>query len=250
MTGTQLAALVGKYTGTTSVTYTDATLLVDANNTKDELSNHIIKRNEQLFIIPATFDLVASSVTAREYSFPNDILNQLVTVELALDTSQSTVFIPCLPFPGGMQRLLRQIDGITEAKITANFTNNRPYYVIQRNSIYILSGTISALSAGGKIRYRLYPADLANLTGTSELNIDPTTSSFGIPKSFHELWARRVSIIFKSSKQKPIPLSPLEKNYENDLENALNSISESDLGEEIRGFLPSSDSPSVLGSSV
>src|SRR3990167_3753626 len=102
MTGTQLAALVGKYTGTTSVTYTDATLLVDANNTKDELSNHIIKRNEQLFIIPATFDLVASSVTAREYSFPNDILNQLVTVELALDTSQSTVFIPCLPFPGGM----------------------------------------------------------------------------------------------------------------------------------------------------
>lgn len=250
MTGTQLAALIRKYTGTNSTTYTDSDVLVDVNNVKDEFGGLISKRNENLFIIPATFDLVASSVTAREYSFPTDILNHLATVELALDTSQATVFVLCRPFPGGLQRLVRELDGITEAKITNYFNNQHPYYIITRNSLYLLSGTISALSAGGKIRYRLFPADLANLSGTTGLEIDPTTSSFGMPKTFHELWARRVSIIFKSSKQKPIPLSSLEKVYEQDLGRALSVISEVDLGEEIVGSLPKEDSPSQLGANV
>ena len=255
MTGTQLLTLIRKYTGTTSGTLTEASALVDVNNVKDDLGAKISERNEQLFVIPATFDLVVSSVTAREYSLPSTILNQLVTVEIALDTSDATIFKVCRPYPGGMQRLVRNLDGITEAKITASFTNDTPYYIKMRNSIYFLTGSItsthaSASNARGKIRYRKFPADLANLTGSTDLSVDPTTTTFGIPKSFHELWARRVSIIHKSSKQKPIPLSALELRYDTDLKDALDSISDDDLGEEEFGFLPDEDSASALGQNV
>lgn len=227
----------------------------DVNSVKNDLSAEISKRNEQLFIIPATFDLVVSTVTAREYSLPSTILNQLATVELALNESDATKFIVCKPYPGGLQRLVRELDGITETNVTGLFTNDTPHYYKTRNGIYILTGTInstiaSASNARGKIRYRKFPGDLANLTGTAELYLDPTTTTFGVPLSFHELWARRVSIIYKSSRPKPIPLSELEKIYERDLERALASISSDDLGEEIRGFLPREDSPSQLGSQV
>ena len=255
MTGTALATLVREYTKTDSNTFTDATLLVHLNNVKNELAPQIAKKNEQLFIIPATFDLVASSVTAREYPLPSTMLNQLATVELALDADDATIFYICRSFPGGMQRLIRELGGITELNITGYFTNTNPYYIKTRNGIYILTGSITssiatASNARGKIRYRKVPADLANLTGIVDLSVDPSNITFGMPLSTHEIWARRVSIIFKSSRPKPIPLSALELNYEKDLDKALDAISIDDLGDEIRGFLPSSDSPSVLGQNV
>jgi len=250
LTGTQLAAKIRKYTGTNSTTYTDAVMLPDVNDVKNDLASAITQRNEQLFVIPATDALVASSVTAREYSLPDDLLNHILTVEAALDTNQSTVFVPVLPYPGGLQRAYRNLNGLTEAKIVNLFTNQQPYYYLTRRGIYILSGTISALSGGLKIRYRLYPADLANVTGSTGLHIDPTTSSFGMPLQFHELWARKVSITWKNSRTKPIPLSPLEINYPNDLKDALDAISDDDRSKEEIGSLPVEDSSAVLGANV
>lgn len=254
MTGTALATLIREITKTNSTTLTDATLLVHANNVKNELSPQIAKKNEQLFVIPATFDLVASSVSAREYPLPSTMMNQLITVELALETD-ATHFVVCWPYPGGRQRLVRNINGITEDNIQGNFTNSHPYYIKIRNGIYILSGEItstiaSASNARGKIHYRKYPSDLANLSGLTDLSIDPSTTTFGIPISFHELWARRVSIIWKSGRPSPVPLSALELAYESDLNKALDFISIDDLGDEVRGFLPAEDSPSQLGANV
>mgnify|MGYP001572271752 CR=1 FL=1 len=248
MTGSALNTLINYYCKTNDTVFTQADKLVLVNLIKDELANLISLRNEQVWVMPAAFDLVASSVTAREYGFPTDILNHIITVELALDTTIPTVFVPCVPYPGGMQRLLRELNGITEAKITNLFNNEQPKYVLMRNSIYVLSGTITALTDGGKLRYRLYPADLANLSGSTDLSLDPTTSSFGFPKGFHELLARKVGINWKSSKPKPIPLSALDLLYKQDLGDALDGVSESDLGAEIVGSLPSEDSPSQLGS--
>ena len=247
MTGTQLAATIRRYTKTNSTTLADADLLVDVNNVKDDLANLIVQKNENLFMMTSTDALVASSVTAREYALPDDVLNHILTVEGAFDTTQATVFTPILPYSGGLQRLIRELDGITEAKITNYFSNQKPRYFKTRRGIYILSGTISALSAGLKIRYTAFSADLANLTGTTGLEVDPTTTTFGMLRQLHELWARRVSIIWKSSRPKPIPLSALELIYEKDLEKALNGIAMDDYGEEVFGSLPSEDSPSVLG---
>ena len=132
MTGANLITRIRYLTKTTSVSLTDADALPLVNSVKDEIAGLISQRNEQLFVIPSTFDLVASSVTAREYALPDDILSNLMTVELALDTASQTVFVACLPYPGGMQRLLRNLNGITEAKITTEFTNSNPFYIKMR----------------------------------------------------------------------------------------------------------------------
>lgn len=250
MTSTQFSALVRRYTGTDSTTYSDAVMLVDANIAKDEIAQLIALRNESLFQATTTDDLVASSVTAREYALADDVLSHIFTVEAALDSTQSTVFTYVKPYPGGMQRLIRNLGGITEAKITNAFTNTEPYYVKTRRGVYLLSASITALSEGLKIRYRQWPADLASLAGSTDMAADPTTTSFGMPKNFHEIWARRVSIGRKSSRAVPIPLSVLEQRYEIDLSRALNSISKDDMGEEQFGSIPDGDSPSLLGAEV
>jgi len=250
MTGTQLAALIRFYTKTDTNTFTDSDMLPIVNTVKDDIASQVTKRNEEYFIIPQTQDLVTSSVTAREYALPDDLMNDLQTVEVALDTTQSTDFVPVLPFHGGMPRLARMLNGITESKITQYFNNQEPRYVLTRRGIYLLSGTISPLSGGLRIRSRQWPADLANLSGSSDLSSDPTTTSFGFPRQFHELWARRTSIVWKSERPQPIPLSALEQQYPADLQSKLDDISHDDDQAEVIGDLPEEDSMSVLGANV
>lgn len=239
MTGTELATEIRRKTGTTATSFTNAVLLPIVNFCKDEISNLIAQKNESYFIVPANFNLVTSTVSAREYPWPDDVLNHIVSLELAFDSTQSPLkYVEARPYPGGYQRLIRQINGLTEGKVTNNFTNEDPFYVLTRRGIYILSGTISAVTDGGRLRYRAFPADLANLTGSTDLGIDPSTITFGMPKQFHELWARLVSICWKSDRVKPIPLSARELNYENDLKEALDAIATTDWGEEIIGSIP------------
>lgn len=239
MNGAQLTTEIRRKTGTTSATLSDAVLLPIVNFCKDEIANLIAQKNESYFVVPSLFNLVASDVNAREYPWPDDVLNHIVSVELAFDSTQSPLkYVEARPYPGGYQRLIRQINGLTEGKIINNFTNEDPFYVLVRKGIYILSGTISAVTDGGKLRYRAYPADLANLTGITGLEIDPSTTTFGMPKQFHELWARLCSIQYKNGRVKPIPLSPIELNYKNDLKDALDAIATTDWGEELIGWIP------------
>jgi hypothetical protein len=256
MTGAELNTRINKYVGSTDTTFTQAVKLPIVNSVKDEFAAEIVKRNEQLFMMTNTDDLVASSVTAREYALPDDLLGHIFTVEAALDVDDATVFIPALPYTGGLQQLIRNLNGITETKITDAFTNEEPKYILTRRGIYLLSASITAAlvtsngTNGLKVRYRLYPADLANLTGSTGLHVDPTTTSFGVPLAVHELWARRVSIIWKSSRPKPIELSPLEKDFEKDFEKALDLISDDDYGKEEFALLPESDNAENLGANV
>lgn len=254
MNGTQLAAKIrSEYTKTTTDTLPDSRLLPIVNDVKDEISARIAMRNESIFMMPAYQDLQNSSITAREYALPDDMMSNLFTVEVALDPAAPTAFIQAKPYPGGIQKLMQDIGGMTEAKIAGAFSNQTPYYILVRRGVFILSGTITGFSTGNggfKIRYRVFPADLANLTGTSDLSVDPTTTSFGVPKQVHELWARRAGIIWKQSGPDPIPLSELEKSYEYDLKYAIDSISEDDFAREEFGWIPPNDGPGVLGASV
>src|SRR4051794_5420838 len=109
MTGTQLATLIRYYTKTDSTVFTDANMLILVNSIKDDFASQITERNENFFIIPQTQNLVASSVTAREYALPDDLLNDIQTVEAALDSTQSTAFINVTPYPGGFSRLSKNI---------------------------------------------------------------------------------------------------------------------------------------------
>ena len=212
MTGSELATTIRKYTGTNSTTYTDAVMLLDVNNVKNELGVVLEKRNSQYFVVPTLFDLVASSITAREYPLPDDVLSKIVSVQLAFAAATPLAYLTATPYVGGFQQLIRDIQGFTEANITGYFSITAPRYYLTRRGIYILSGAITAVTNGGKLFYKAFPADLANLTGSTGLHIDPTTTTFGVPLQLHELWARRVGIPWKSQRPKPIPLSIFSNN--------------------------------------
>jgi len=55
------------------------------------------------------------------------------------------------------------------------------------------------------------------------MEIDPSTTTFGFPRQFHELLGRKVSIAWKSLQA--VALSPLEQSFEIDLNRQLEAYS-------------------------
>ena len=87
-----------------------------------------------------------------------------------------------------------------------------------------------------------YPADFTVLSGSTDMATDPSATTFGFLRQFHELLARRVSIEYKGSQPKPLLLNRHEQNYENDLKIQLDAISHTDNSAEIIGnSLPASE---------
>lgn len=205
-------------------------MLMLCNVYKDEIAQEIIKQNEDYFILPATTDLVANQ---REYPFPANILNQIKAVELKFATADTTYI------------RAREIDlntdkvGSDEATIVANYDNDTPAYDIMRGSLWIRSGTIVNATAGIKLWFASYPADFTSMDDSTEMEADPTTTTFGFPKPFHELLCRRVSIAYKD--KHGIPLDPEELNYGVDLKNALESIRPANLDRAVIGSTPYND---------
>lgn len=225
MTGTQWNALVNYKCRTNDTTFTQADKLVLFNIFKDEISSQIVERNNGMFLIPATFDLVAGQ---RGYFAGDDMLNRLHKVEIKFAAADSRFPSTYIKDYGGSE---------TESEITKIYTNaiGEFAHTIRRRALFILSGTIIAVTAGVRIWSHVYPADPANLTGTVGLEVDPTTTTFGFPRQFHELLARRVAIEYKGSRPKPIPLNKMELNYERDLGIQLDAISHVDNSGEIIG---------------
>lgn len=230
MTGTQLAAKIRAATKQTSAQLTDALLLPYVNNAKNELAGRIAKATPQYFVIPETFNLVTSSLTAREYPWNDNVLSRMVALQIATTTASPLDYVYCRPYPGGMQELLKQLGGLTEELITANFTNTNPYYIKTRRGVYILSDTLSAVTDGGMIWFQEYPADLAtsDFSGTTDLSIDPSTTTFGMPKAFHELWCDLASIRWKGDHPGAVPLSAMEQNFEANVARELGFLSDDD----------------------
>jgi hypothetical protein len=229
MIGSALNTLINFKCRTNDTTFPQTDKLYLVNTFKDEIASMIVERNKQFFLLPSTFNLVADQ---REYSFPADVLNSIHKLELKFAASDAR-------FPS---TAIKNYQGSeTESEIVASWNNGKNGFAhyIRRNSLFILSGTIISVTGGGKLWYHLYPADLANLTGSTDLSIDPSTTTFGFPRQFHELLARRVAMEYKSRQPKPIPLNPMERNYAIDLETQLAAISATDNSEETLGDMPS-----------
>lgn len=228
MTGASLAAIIHKKTRTNATTFTLADMLVDVNVFKDEIVSMIVERNSGYFLIPSTFDLKANQ---REYSFSDSLLNRLHKVEIKFASDNSR-------FPASF---IKDYSGSeTESEIVKNYSNAEGgfAYTIRRRDILILSGTIVAVTAGGRMWWHKYPADLANLTGIVGLEVDPSTTTFGFPRQFHELLARRVAMEYKQRQPKPIPLNELDKKYDYDLKMQLDAIAHIDNSAELIGEEP------------
>jgi hypothetical protein len=197
-----------------------------------EISNAIIDADEDILLIPQTTGLVANQ---REYSFPNDMVSNLKRVEAKLDGTNwlklSNIDLTSLPQP------------TDETHITYYFSNDEGncFYHLLRKSIYIFSGTITTVAAGLKAWFNTYPTAITNLASTTDMSNDPSSTSNGVPRELHEIWARGVIIDYKESREKPIPLTEREKSYKTDLEKSVYSLKPQDLDRSTMGNVPDDD---------
>ena len=229
MTAAALNSLINLKCSTNDTTFPVADKLVYVKIFMDELAGKLVDRDVGYFLVPSTFDLVADQ---REYAIGNDMLNRIQRVEIKFSSSDSR-------FPA---RAIKDYQGSeTESEIVKTYSNAKDCfaYTIRRRALFILSGTITNVTAGGRIWTYVFPATLANLTdNTNGLEVDPSTTTFGFPRQLQELLARRVAIEWKGAQPKPLPLNAMEVNYERDLKSVLDSMTPIDNSLEVIGELP------------
>lgn len=219
---TEFATYIRFHTKTDSTTLTDAELVALANVRKDDLAKEIAKTNEDIFGMWYLRDLVADT---REYSFPAFILNNIKAVEACV-ANAGTEFKKFTEFD------LTQYRGTTEeAAIRAAF-NGRYQFDIFRKSLWLYTGeAILDVEEGLKLYAIQFPADLTTdkLASTDDMSVQPSTTTHGMPREAHEIWARGVIIDYKNSKEKPIPLTERELKYDADLAQVLNALKGTNL---------------------
>ena len=233
MTPAQLNTYVNRIARTNDTTFTQADKLILANLYKDEISSAISKKHTTYFHLTALQNLVASSTLAsREYAFPTAVMNNLLWLEVAFTTDTPLKYIKVPPIS---RYALKH--ALTEAQITNNFSNEAPRYLRRARFIVLLSGTVIAVTSGMRVTYVRWPSDLANMTEAStDMDTDPSSTTFGFPRRFHQLLGDRMGIHYKETNT--IKLSKHDLGYEDRLETALNEINVEDNYEEMIGEVP------------
>jgi len=232
MNNVNFVSLIRYYTKSNSTTFTDANILMLANIFKDDISAKISTEvSEDYFGLKFDTHLVSGQ---REYPFPAEVMGRIKYLQAKLD--------------GTNWKRLNETDlsiygkAVEESNIQEQYADKDPEYDIWDNGIYILSGdAIIDVTYGLKLWAIIYPADIPNLTATSDLSTNPDEFTHGFPKQFHELLARRISIAYKSSKDKPLPLSEKEKMYEIDLKRAISDMKDQNLDRSIIPSVPVKD---------
>lgn len=230
MTAAQFAAYIRLKTRTNSTTFSDADMLVFMAQRQDEISQAIMKTDEDILLLPQTTGLVADQ---RDYPFPTDILSRIKRIEAKLD---GTNWIKLEE----MDMTQHSLPISTEANITYAFSNEEgnAYYDLLRKSIYIYSGTITTVASGLKLWCNTWPTPITDLTAVIDLSVDPSTTTHGIPRSMHEIWARGVIIDWKQSREKPIALNEKEMSYEFDLQKCIETLKHGNLDREFIATVP------------
>lgn len=231
MTPVEFAYHVRFMTRTNSTTFTDAEILSLMKIRQDEIAKAILEADEDILLIPQYTDLVLNQ---REYPLPQDMLSSIKRVEAKLD---GTNFIKLYEFdPTTYGRTIN-----TESDIIEQFFNEegKAYFDLSRKSLFIYSGAITSVIGGLKILVNTWLEPIGDLSATNDMSQDPSTTTHGIPRELHEIWARGVIIDWKSSREKPIPLSEKEQVYGIDLVKAINSLKPQNLDRNFTGQLPS-----------
>lgn len=193
--------------------------------------------NEDIPLLPHYADLVfdeINNVPVREYPLPPQILGRMKRIEAKLD---GTHFVKLLPMDSSNYHGTHD-----ETSITNSFSNEpgKAFYELRRKSLFLYTGTFTDVTKGLMLMCSVYPADIEDLTSEVDMSVDPTSTTLGFPKELHELLGRQVAIIYKSSKEKPLPLSEREQKFEYDLQRAINSLRGQSEEEDIIAELPSS----------
>jgi hypothetical protein len=230
MTPTALAAYVRLKTRTNATTLTNADLIILANKVKDDLVLRALEADEDIFLVPTYLNLVANQ---REYPLHSDLLSRIKRVEAKLDgTSYIKLYEFDLP--------QHQYPISTEADITAHFgnTEKEAYFDMMRNSIFIYSGTITAVTDGLKIWLNTIVQDLSSMASTTDMSVDPTTTAHGVPRALHGVLAEGMIIEWKESREKPIPLTETERSHEIHIGKAVSSLKNANYDRDVIGSVP------------
>lgn len=232
MTRAELARLVRFRTKTDTNTFSDSDMLFLANTFLYEFAKSINDANEDLFGSISTTNLV---IDQREYTLPTDLLNKMKLIEVKFSST-------------GRWIRLKEFDlnnyskPTSEEDIIANFANeeNKCFYDIFRNSFFIYSGEISEnINDGIKLYSFSEPDVFPDITDSSvDMSIDASATGHGLPKTFHELLARRLQIEFKNSQQQPIPLNESEQRFDIDFAIAINAIKNKNKDRTVAGLVP------------
>lgn len=230
MTSTQFAAYIRALTKTNSTTLTDASIIAFANVVKDDLAKDILKVNEDIFGMQYLRNLVADQ---REYALPVELLNQIKYVEAKLDGSNwsklSEFDLNSYGYP-------------TDESSIRYYFSGKTGYDIFRNSLWLLTGgAIIAVTEGLKLWAIQWPEDISSVSGSTDMSVASADTEVAMPRATHEIWARRVSIMYKGSKEKPIPLSERELRVDADWANVLNSLRGGNLDRAVLATTPQDD---------
>lgn len=225
-----MVASVRLNTRTDSVTLTDAEFLIWGNDRMDEIAQAILKADENILLIPQKDDLV---VNQREYSQPADILSRVTRVEAKLD---ETNFIELREKP-----ITNVEHALEETEITNNYSNLKggAFFYIARKAINILSGTIAAVTDGLRIWVDTWPTHMTDATSAVDLSVDPNTTTHGIPRALHGAMRMGIIIDYKSSREKPIPLTQHEQNYDKMLQDEIDTLKRAYMDRDTIGLIPS-----------
>lgn len=231
MTPAQATTYIRYRTKTDSTVFTDAEILLLLGIYIKDFAKRITEVNEDYFVLPATTGLVANQ---REYPLPSDILNNIKYVEAKLN---GTDWVKLDEFD--LNEYKRTTD---ETTIVANFSNDEgnAFFDISRNALWLYTGTIIEVAAGLKAWYTSLPAVPTDLTSTTDMSIDPSSTEHGFPVQFHELLCRRVVIDYKTAGDRNIPLTESEQNFEVDFQKALDAIHGMNQDRAIVGRIPNS----------
>lgn len=229
-----------------TVDFTDMLLVTNAE--KDDLCARINKVNPNFYATYGHDDLVANQ---REYDQPSDVLATLKAVFLKLngtdfiratwiDLNDRNFVASAGADPLNMVSLVQQGLVFQEDWITARFTNDNPYVFTYRQSIFVLSGTITAVTDGVQLWYGTTAADLPNLT---ESSVDLSTATdnsatvpMGIPTQFHRLLGDKIVINYKEAKELPLTIG--EQRIDAKIDDLIEQMANPNQDQTIRGSIP------------
>lgn len=230
MTPAEAAAYIRAKTRTNSTTFTGADMLVYFNVSKNHICQRALETDEDIWLVPTYMNLEEDQ---REYPLHSNILSRIKRVEAALD---GTNYIKL--FSMDLSDHDKPVTG--ETNITNVFSNNEgeAYYDIMRKAIWIYSGSIDDVTNGLRIWQNTYPADISDMTATTDMSVDPSTTTHGVPKALHKVICDDVVIEWKGSREKPIPLSESELLHERRIEQSFQTLKRASYDTEVTGDLP------------
>jgi hypothetical protein len=247
MTGAQFAQEVRRKTSTDSTTLPDAEIASIANVQKDKIANLIVDVvDEDYFQFSFVRHLKDSTgdVGERQFALPANMIQQLKAVYAKLGE------------PGDESWLkLDEIDTRTmddplvteEHVISAMNDRGRNGFALIGDSLWVLSQHhLTDVTDGLQIEAMQFPMDIGTeeLSGARsgvDLSVPPDKYNVALPRETHGVWALRVSIEFKESREKPIPLTASEQNVAVEERQMLANLSGRNLNRDIVANVPYND---------